>query len=396
MITPMKNYVQVELISADISAVMDELSGSGIILWDIEFPKPLTAVFKVAVLDLSSVQAVVIRRGDSCNIYNKKGIIWRVLKLRKRYIFLIGVAMILFLTWWLPTKVLFFEVNGCSKELKYAVIDIASVEGVYFGSNTSDVQSNKLKNSIISKLPGVEWAGVTIRGCVAVIDVQQGSVAEKEETDSKIVSHIVAVTDGIIESVTTEKGVSYCAPGQAVRQGQILISGFEDCGFTIKAIRASGEVVAYTRRNLKAVTPLKTEYRTEYVDHKTDYSFIIGKKQINLYNYSGISDGSCVKMYSRKYVSLPGGYQLPIALVKEDYYRYDSVSETQSETNFEFLEAQSKDYILLQMRAGEILVEDGIYDFTSDSAIYSATYACREQIGIPKNEETLVNDRFYQ
>lgn len=396
MSPPLNNNIQLEITSADVTSTLDELSKAKITLWDIETPEPLTAYFWISITDLLTVRSILKHRGDSFAIKNRSGIFWFILKLRKRYLFLVGLGVILFLTGWLPSKILFFEVNGCSNDLKYAIIDIAHNNGVFFGSDASAVQSNQLKNSIISQLPGVEWAGVTVRGCVAVIEVQQGSTASPDALKNNTVSHIVAVTDGIIESVTAKKGVAFCTPGQIVRQGQILISGYEDRGLSIKATEAAGEIIAFTQRNMTAVSPRKNYVRDDLKDRKTDYSLLIGKKHINLNNNSGISDGSCVKMYSRKYMSLPGNFQLPIALIKEEYYFYDVESAVASDAAFHFLENHTTSHILNSMLAGQILAKEGTFDFTDDLAIYSGSFSCREQIGITKNEETLIHDRKYQ
>lgn len=396
MMPPFKNSIQLEITSADITGTLDELSKAGITLWDVETCEPITALFKISVTDLMVVRSIIKHRGDSFTVKNRTGAFWVVIKLKKRFIFLLGLGIILFLTGWLPTKILFYEVNGCSEEMKYAIIDLACNEGVYFGSDASAVKSNQLKNRIISQFPGVEWAGVTLRGCVAVIEVKQGSGHSADNGRKNVVSHIVAATDGIVESVTAEKGVAYCVPGQLVRKGQILISGYEDRGLSINATEAEGEIIAYTQRDITAVSPRNLHTRIDLKDRRLDYSLLIGKKQINLYNNSGISDSSCVKMYSREYLSLPGGFQLPIALIKEECYLYEMATVVADDRSFAFIEDQTASYIRGSMLAGQIMHKQGIIHFSDDLAYYSASYSCREQIGISKNEETLIHDRKYQ
>ena len=46
-----------------------------------------------------------------------------------------------------------------------------------------------------------------------------------------------------------------CAPGQAVSKGQVLISGYTDCGLCVLSQRAQGEVMAYTGRSFSALMP---------------------------------------------------------------------------------------------------------------------------------------------
>ena len=108
-----------------------------------------------------------------------------------------------------------------------------------------------------------------------------------------------------------------CAVGRAVREGQVLISGYEDHGLTIHMTRAEGEILAQTSRQLSVITPETSLRRGHIGEMEVRYSLCIGKKRINFYKGSGICEGRCVKMYSEYVLTLPGGFSLPVKLVRE-------------------------------------------------------------------------------
>ena len=82
------------------------------------------------------------------------------------------------------------------------------------------------------------------RGCVAVISVRERP--EEAQVDRPgTVSAVTAAQDGIIERVTVTNGTALCRPGQAVRAGETLISGYTDCGRTIRAGRAEEGLCPY-------------------------------------------------------------------------------------------------------------------------------------------------------
>ena len=81
------------------------------------------------------------------------------------------------------------------------------------------------------------------------------------------------------------------------------------------------------------------------------YAVIIGKKRINFYKGSGISDTSCDKMYLENYVTLPGGFILPIAIATEVWtqYSFDDVTDPAAPSAFADL------FLAGMMRSGRIL-----------------------------------------
>ncbi len=71
---------------------------------------------------------------------------------------------------------------------------------------------------------------------------------------------------------------------------------------------------------------------------------------------SGIYDGTCVKMYSEYYITLPGGYRLPVKLIKETVCSYDMQKQLRSAANTEqALSVFSKVYLRDQMVALTVL-----------------------------------------
>ena len=100
--------------------------------------------------------------------------------------------------------------------------------------------------------------GVNTSGCVATVSVRERTDPEVTEQDSAV-SNIVASRDGFIVSATVTRGNFLCRVGQSVKAGQVLISGYTDCGICIQATRAEGEIYAQTSRDFAAVTPRRVD-----------------------------------------------------------------------------------------------------------------------------------------
>lgn len=380
--------VDLRITSADIPGALSLLSECGIILYDICYNDDLSAIITVLHKDQAQVCSLLQKRGDSCESVKKWGIHWLLFQFPKRMILLFGVAALVFLTLFIPSRVLFVRVVGNKNVPTNYILEKLQDHGLTFGCVRADIRSDQFKNSLLENTPELSWVGITTAGCVATVEVKENE-AITQKADQYQVSSIVATTDGVVEEITATKGTPLCIPGQAVRSGQTLISAYEDRGSVLKALAAEGEVYAKTLRVLQTRTPNLIIHRTGHTHKKVYYRLQIGKKQINLLKDSGISPASCVKMYSRYDLMLPGGFQLPISLIREEWIFYDTAEADLTETDPAWLEDYADSYIKELMLGGQILQKHSLLTLQDGAIIIKSQYYCREQIGIRKNEEIM-------
>ncbi len=361
------------------------LEQGGIILSRVQFVDELTVTMTVSRTGLKKLVQISDKRGFEVKLDGRKGLYWLLPGMLRRPVLLFGFAFLFLLGCYLPTRVLFIQVEGNSSVPTRTILETAAQCGISFGADRAEVRSEKMKNALLERLPELQWAGVNTSGCVAIISVRERQTVEPEQK-AQGVGSIVALRDGVVMSLTTTKGNALCKPGQAVKAGQVLISGYTDCGFSIQAVRAEGEVYGKTDRYLEVVSPDSCEIRGEYGVLQQKFSLLIGKKRINLYFGSGILDSSCVKIYEEYYITLPGGFQLPVALVTESWYETDT---SQADVGSEGLSAAAQAYLVQEMTAGQILSAreevsqgDGIW-------VLSGRYACTELIGQFREEEII-------
>ncbi len=374
----------VELTSADLPGAYSAINARRIPLFSVRQSDMLTAQFTIYRRDYKQLSALAEERGETLKLCAKQGVYWSLLSLCSRPVLLCGVTALLFLTLFLPTRVLFVRVTGNQTIPERAITEAAENCGIRFGASRRQVRSEKVKNNLLSLLPELKWAGVNTYGCVAVISVTEREV--QEAADEEGVSSIVACRDGIIEECTVTRGTALCTTGQAVTQGQTLISGYTDCGITILATRAQGEVYAQTIRQISAVTPAISQVKTGIMETEHRFSLLLGKKRINLWKGSGIYQGSCDRMYKEYRVTLPGGFELPIALAVEEITYYSGEARALPSQE-EMLTAFAEKYLSGQMTAGTILERDVSVSRQRDVWLLEGGYVCREMIGREKREQ---------
>lgn len=375
--------------SGDASGMLFTLTKAGIILKDVDYESDICFTFTVSGKDFHKTQRIITRRGDSCELIKQEGGAVFLRRLRKRIAFLSGILFFLILTVWIPRRVFFIEIVGNNTVDDSKILHSAESNGVTFGCVRSELRSDMIKNKIIEDIPELDWVGVTTQGCVATIQVSEKMTKQDYKETKSLVSSLVASQDGIIQNITATNGKILCKPGQAVYKGQMLISGYEDFGLVLKGCNAEGEIFAKTFHYIDGISPRLYGYRTEISERKTAWSLRIGKKLINFSKDSGISPYSCVKMYSEYYLTLPGGFQLPVCLIRQHYVDYDLQDENETENSSLWISSDLESYLHKQMIAGEILSARESAECLDDVFYFSGRYACLEQIGQRKIEETL-------
>lgn len=380
---------KVELVSSDISQMLTAINSEGIHLQQIQFVDELHLRATISRTQFPGLKLLITKRGEELNVRKKLGFFWKLSSVTKRPVLVFGLLFILMLCLFLPSRVLFVEVSGNSRIPGKYIVETAKNCGLDFFTSRREVRSEKIKNALLSAIPQLQWVGVNTKGCVAYITVRE---REEQSTDEVLpmANSIVAGRDGIVQEITVLSGTPLCKIGQGVKAGDVLVSGYTDCGLVIKLQQASAEVFAYTFRDLQAVTPTKVLKRTTEQSQKRKVMLQIGKNIINLWKDSGISDARCVKMYLEEYLTLPGGFQLPVALITEyssDYLLSEEVSEPP-----DWLDASVEEYLQSCMIAGRILQKNSVISNEKSLVVLNGRYTCLEMIGQKRYEETLIQN----
>lgn len=383
----LNGMLRLELVCADMAFLLTQIAEAKIYLFQLEQIDDLTARCSIERGSLKQLGELTARCGGNIKIIRRFGAYWRLKSLLKRPAFVGGLGFLLFLAAFLPTRIFFVEVEGNDQVAARQIIEHAAACGIRFGASRRAVRSEQMKNALIAAIPELQWAGVNTAGCTATISVREKTSAA-EDTSSNGVSRIVAARDGVIESCTVIRGNRVCSVGQAVKKGDILVSGYTDCGLCIRAERAEAEIYAQTERKLTIQMLSSYQKKVQETDSCKKYSLIIGKKRINFYNGSGISDVTCVKMYKEYSMTLPGGFQLPVKLVEETWTGYESVDGIRDEADAQkVMSDYASRYLNQQMTAGSVLKQEEFFSTVDSLFQLDGTYACLEMIGQEQSEE---------
>jgi len=381
------SFVLLRVESADLISFVEKIRFSGISIYDMKIINELTAQFAVSPFEYGKIIKIAAYNDCDVKACKRVGYFWLLQYILHRKILLCGCALLIALTLYIPTRVLFVQVEGNQYLHGEQIIDAAVNAGIRFGAERREVRSEKIKNALLESMPQLQWAGITTSGCVAKIAVKERNLSD--ETGSAVAAeNIVAGLDGIIMSCTAIKGNLVCNVGQTVTAGETLISGYLDCGGFIRKTGAEGEIYARTRRQISACSP-KVWYQKTCADSEyRRYSIILGKKRINLWKGSGISDVSYDRIYKEYYAMLPGGFRLPVALAIETWLQRDAENtEFPEEEVTSWLKIYAETYLQTQMIAGTIHARQISFLPKKDAYSLSGEYSCTEMIARVQREE---------
>lgn len=386
-------YITAEITSADTANLLNTLVLSGITIGNVRYCDALTVIVSVnrhqheQLVLLAEKCGAVVKKTETFGVFLKIGRLW------KRPILLMFFTIVFLLGCYVPSRIFFISVDGNSQVPQKYILQVAEECGINFGAKRRLVRSEMMKNRLLEKIPQLQWAGINTSGCTAIISVREKTTSDEQMKSKYQVSSIVASRDGIIQSCTVQQGNALCAVGQAVKAGQVLVSGYLDCGIVTKTTQADAEINALTFRDVEVISPNAVVVKEAKQRTTTNYALRIGKKLIKFYKDSGNLDTSCGKIYLEEYIHLPGGFRLPIAVVKEIDVGYVEVKdELPAPDTGQWIKDFAYDHLKKTMISGEIISADVDVKPYAGVLLLQGRYACKEMIGQIKYEESIPKD----
>lgn len=383
----LEGMMEVELTSAEPELALERINNAKISVYHVRQKNPLTFLFSISRADYPMLSKLCEKQGENLKIIRKFGLFWTAKSLAHRPTLLVGMTLLLLIVLFLPSRVFFVQVEGNTSVPARKILAAAEECGIRFGASRRLVRSEKVKNTLLSSVPELQWAGVNTAGCVATISVRERAVSP-QKTQAHEVTSIVAARDGFILSGTVTSGSPLFTVGQTVKAGETLVSGYTDTGLCIRAGKAEAEIYAQTNHEQTVITPSSRLQRGSETGTEKKISLILGKNRIKLWKGSGNLDAGCGRIEKNYRLTLPGGFALPVTLCVERFSSYEMSRESLSSDQVEAaLREYAENYLTQTMVAGEILQrsealfqENGIYSLEGE-------YRCREMISRVHREQ---------
>ena len=249
--------------------------------------------------------------------------------------------------------------------------------GVRPGAYWPALSNDLVRNDMILCLPELRWLTVNVHGSRAEVIVREKAPLPDITPDDTPVSIYASVT-GVILSMDVYAGEARVVPGAAVEPGDVLVSGaVTDLGGGVRPVCARADIRARTRQVLTGQIALTETEKQPAHGARTRWALRAGKKRINFYQNSGISDAECDKIIYEYPFAIRGVFTLPFSLVRERVQPYRTADAPG---------ASLEQALLQQLREtigadGAIISYETAAETTGNVLTVTLTAECEQEIG---------------
>lgn len=323
----LRGNVWLEVQGAEPSRFLNRLAEAGLAFWDAEPEDDLTLRLAVRTRDLEAAKSLAARCQCTVTPLKLCGVPAVRRKLRRRVTLMAGLAVCFALLALSSLFVWDIEVEGNEKLTKGEILRALAESGVKPGSFWPSWSADTIKNEVILRLPELAWVGVSVDSSRAMVRVRERNEAP-ELRDNDEPHSVTARKTGIIENIQVYLGAPLVQAGDAVLEGETLVTGRVESGLgTVRYVHASAKVEARTYYELTAAAPLVANRMVERSGH-TRWALVLGGGRLNLYLGGSELPEGCTRETTEYKLEWPGVFSLPVALVREQILEYDVIAET--------------------------------------------------------------------
>jgi len=384
MFDSIKGRIVFEAVAPDSEKFINTIMASCIVADKIQYNNG-KIIGKIYKRDFNELKKV----GNSCDaqisILEKNGLLFDVLKYKKRIGLLAGVIISIMIIHFLSDLVMIIDVYGNESVSDSHVLALAKDTGIHIGAHISDIDLRNAERIMVSSSDEISWIGIRSSGCKIQIEVYEIDNAPYV-IQKNIPCNIISSKDAqIVDIKNVYSGMLMQMLNNGVKKGELLISGtVEDGKGGVYYTHSIGDIIGRYTETMTFVQPYCDEI-IDYDDQITRKSIHILGFKIPLYIKNKEYDNYEVKE-NITYVNL-FGIQLPAGMI---YMEYKPYSIQQIEYDREDVEKiildKIEQYELNFLNNQEITVIDKKIEFVekNDSLKAIVRYTVEGNIGISK------------
>ena len=334
-----------------------------------------------------TLHKIAFTHGGAVKVYKRKGFPFIFSSLNNRWGFFAGFVYFVFFISFMGGFVWNITVTGNNRVTEVKIVDYLAKNGFKIGTRWADIDKERLEISIMSDFEDVAWISINKIGSTASVEINE-TVAKPEMTGNNI-TNVKATKDGVIVRVLTLGGWAEVQEGDAVIEGDLLISGVRESEVDKKNhyAHAHGNVFAQVDSDI-SLNISRKQNKNNYTYSKDYKSLSVFGIQIPLYikKDSGEAEVSVDKMYL-----VINSYRLPFGIITEtsDYYltETDVLSDEALE---ELARSELEKKKEQELKDCEILTESIDVEMNENDCVITGHYSYIQDIG--EETEILFND----
>ncbi len=239
---------------------------------------------------------------------------------RRAYLLLLPLPFLLAFAF-LSTRIWEIDVEGNERLTKAEILTELEQIGVYPGVSGLKLDNPQIRSRMQEALKELIWCTVQVRGSRALVVVRERR-RPPEILDESVHREIEAAGSGIVEQLNVLEGKAVVKKGEAVEEGDSLITGILlDRQEEQRFVHAMGSVLARTAHEKTFLLPLRAAEKLPTGRTTMGYALKVGDLRLNFHNESSISYACYDKIQNEKRIRL-FSLDLPLAVISCQYREY--------------------------------------------------------------------------
>ena len=377
-----RGTVRVEICGAELETLLNACLAEELPLLAPESLDVHTLRLRVWERDLPRLEKLAKKHFCELRVLSRRGGSRTRRLLRRRLGLLLLLA--LFLTAVTLATMFVWEIRivGAEELSRPALLRELSALGLSYGAYRPGIDAERLRDEMLLREPRLLWMTVNVRGSVAEVQLL-GRAEEPEIYVESEAAELRASRTGIVRRVDVRAGQARVLPGEAVTEGELLVSGSVDSITAApRTVRAQGEVWADTWYELTALCPAASAKSGADEGARSRWAVKIGARRINFHQNGGKTIDGCDKIVHEYNLGIDGLFRLPVCLVREELRPYAAAGESRADAE---RAGQQLIAALAERIDGEIVSAQLSTAELPGLTVVTLRARCRENIARPSN-----------
>ncbi len=246
LINYIKGYLVIRVSGRYPERFLNVCAARGILLWDAVRFSDRTLRCKISIRGFRLLPDIAAKTGVRVKILSKQGLPIAMHRYRKRKWFAGGVLAFLLAMIVLNQFVWEIEITGNEKIPSNLILNELEACGLKIGAFRMNIDEKKIKNEMLIKMPELSWLWPDKNGSKIVVNVKE-KLSTPEIFDPNDYCNILALKDGVIDSMIVKNGIPSVKLGDTVQKGSILVSGMITSERNIETRFTQAEAEVYAR-----------------------------------------------------------------------------------------------------------------------------------------------------
>lgn len=337
----LKGYVLIEISCSTVEKFLNMATYREIELWHIESVKGKT-IAKVSIKNFRKLKDISRKTNCKYKIVGRVGTPFLFFRYRKRKILLFGLPIFLGLLYFLTSFIWAIDIIGYEKIKHEDIIQAVETQGITLGTFRRNINKHAVEEYLLNEFENMSFVNIAINGTRAVITISE-NIPEAIIVDRTTPIQLVSNAAGIIYRIELSAGEALVVPGDIVRVGDVLVTGFvqpdpEATPGFYNYVHSAGVIYAYVYYSLEFTIPREVTENVPTGQVRRTYTINILNNYINLPNFFPNFEKYDI-IINRAFLNFGENYPLPFVLIMETQYEYQEQTRIRSLAEMENLAA---------------------------------------------------------